>query len=208
MPIHWLCTTAIALLMAAGVGFAAAQTPPSGGNPPETSIEPKKPAEQAPSAQHTQQPEATDPPSSQVAPAEPKSVHIPQSGPAFVNGSLAASPADKDSQTAPAKFSAKNDAEDHMPIMSFTFKNLSEEQKRTIVESVKDAKTAPPQGTAPPEAYAVPSMKLPSSADLRGLPDSVTAKMPEMQGYRYITVGKKVLLVEPRNHVVVAVLGE
>jgi hypothetical protein len=151
MRIHWLCTTAVALLMAGGIGFAAAQTPPAGGNPPETSTEPKKPAEQAPSAQHTQQPEATDPASSQVAPAEPKSVHMPQSSPAFVNGSLAAS-ADKDSSTAPAKFSAKNDAEDHMPIMSFTFKNLSEERKRTIVESVKDAKTAPPQGTAPPEA--------------------------------------------------------
>jgi hypothetical protein len=207
MRIHWLCTTAVALLMAGGIGFAAAQTPPAGGNPPETSTEPKKPAEQAPPAQHTQQPEATDPASSQVTPAEPKSVHMPQSGPAFVNGSLAAS-VDKDSSTAPAKFSAKNDSEDHMPIMSFTFKDLSEEQKRTIVESVKDAKTAPPQGTAPPEAYAVPSMKLPSSADLRGLPDAVTAKMPEMQGYRYTTVGNKVLLVEPRNHVVVAVLGE
>ena len=76
------------------------------------------------------------------------------------------------------------------------------------MESVKDAKTAPPKGTAPPEAYAKPSMKLPSSADLRGLPDSVLARMPEMKGYRYTTVGDKVLLVDPQNHTVVAVLGE
>jgi hypothetical protein len=208
MRIHWLCTTAFALLMAGGIGFAAAQTPPAGGNPPETSTEPKKPAEQAPSAQHTQQPEATDPTASQVAPAEPKSVHLPQSGPAFVNGALAAPGADKDTQTVPAKFSAKNDAEDHMPIAAFTFKNLSDEQKRAIVESVKDAKTAPPKGTAPPEAYAKPSMKLPSAADLRALPEAITAQIPQMKGYRYITVGDKVLLVGPSNHTVLAVLGE
>jgi hypothetical protein len=196
-----LHTAAVALLIAGGIGYAAAQ------NPSESSSEPKKPAEQNPSAQNTQQKDANNPTDAQVAPAEPKSVHLPQSGPAFVNGSLAAS-ADKDSQTAPAKFSAKNDAEDHMPIIGFTFKNLSDEQKRTIIASVKDAKTAPPKGTAPPEAYAVPSMQLPSSADMRALPDAVTAKMPEMAGYRYSTIGNKVLLVEPGNHTVVAVLGE
>ena len=186
-----LHTAAVALLIAGGIGFAAAQ---------------KAPAEQNPSAQNIQQKDAQNPTDAQVAPAEPKP-HLPQSGPAFVNGSLAAS-ADKDSQTAPAKFSAKNDAQDHLPIISFTFKNLSDEQKRAMVASVKDAKTAPPKGTAQPEAYAVPSMQLPSSADMRALPDAVTAKMPEMAGYRYSTIGNKVLLVEPGNHTVVAVLGE
>jgi len=188
-----LHTAAVALLLAGGIGFAAAQ---------------KAPAEQNPSAQNTQQKDANDPKPEQVAPAEPKSVQMPQSGPAFVNGALAAPGADKDSQTVPAKFSAKNDAEDHLPILAFTFKNLSDEQKRAIVASVKDAKTAPPKGTAPPEAYAVPSMRLPSSADLRALPDAIIAQMPEMKGYRYNTVGDKVLLVEPSNHTVVAVLGE
>src|SRR5215471_7127837 len=113
----------------------------------------------------------------------------------LIDGALAAPGADKDSQTVPAKFSAKNDAEDHLPIPAFAFKHLSDEQKRVIVESVKDAKTAPPKGTAPAEAYAKVSMKLPSSADLRALPDSVLAQMPEMEGYSYATVGNKVLLV-------------
>ena len=197
---NWLCTTAIVLLVTGGLGFAAAQTvqsPPAGENPAETGTEPQKPAEQNPSA--TQQ-------GAQVAPTEPKEVHIPQSGPAFIDGALAAPGADKDSQTVPAKFSAKNDAEDHLPIPAFAFKHLSDEQKRVIVESVKDAKTAPPKGTAPAEAYAKVSMKLPSSADLRALPDSVLAQMPEMEGYSYATVGNKVLLV--RYHTVVAVLGE
>ena len=184
---------AVALLIAGGIGSAAAQ---------------KAPAEQNRSAQNTQQKDANDPKPEQVAPAEPKSVHMPQSGPAFVNGALAAPGADKDAATVPAKFSAKHDAEDHLPTLAFTFKNLSDAQRRAIVASVKDARTAPPQGTVPPEAYAKPSMQLPTSADLRALPDAVIAQMPEMKGYRYNTIGDKVLLVEPENYTVVAVLGE
>src|SRR5207247_11011202 len=84
---HLLHTAAVALLLAGGIGFATAQ---------------KAPAEQNPGAQNTQQKDAQDPKPEQVAPAEPKSVHMPQSGPAFVNGALAAPGADKDSQTVPA----------------------------------------------------------------------------------------------------------
>ncbi len=166
---------AAALLIAGGIGSAAAQKAPAEANPSAPS---------APSAQ------------------------VPQSGPAFVNGALAAPGADQDAATVPAKFSAKHDAEDHLPTLAFTFKNLSDAQRRAIVASVKDARTAPPQGTVPPEAYAKPSMQLPTSADLRALPDAVIAQMPEMKGYRYNTVGDKVLLVEPENYTVVAVLGE
>jgi len=147
-------------------------------------------------------------PPAQVAPGEPKSVAVPQTGPALVNGALAAPGADPNAQTVPAKFSAKNDAEDHMPIIAFTFKNLSDAQKRAIVDSVKNAKTAPPQGSAPPEAYAKPSMQLPASAEVRPLPDAVTAQIPETKGYYYSTLGDKVLLVAPANMTVVAVLGE
>ena len=186
---HDCLRTAAVALIAGGIGLAAAQKAPAEDNP-------------SPSAQNTQQRDTQNPAPAQAAPAEPKS------DPAFVNGALAAPGADKDASTVPAKFSAKNDAEDHLPIIAFTFKNLSDAQKRAIVASVKDARTAPPKGTAPPEAYAAPSMQLPSSADLRALPDSVTAQMPEMKGYRYNTVGDKVLLVEPQNYTVVAVLGE
>jgi hypothetical protein len=205
---HLLRTAAIALLLVGGTGFAAAQTAqtPPAGNPSETSTEPKNPAEQAPSAQQTQQGDANNPTSSQVAPAELKSVRTPQTGPAFVNGMLAAG-GDKDGQTVPAKFSAKNDAEDHLPMLAFTFKNLSDEQKRAIFDSVKDAKTGPIKGTAPPEAYAKPSMHLPWSADVRALPDAITAQVPALKAYRYVTVGDKVLLVEPQNMTVVEVLG-
>ena len=199
-----------ALLFVGAIGFAVAQTaqPPAGGPPSEKSTEPTKPAEQNPSAQHTQQPEQNNPTGAQVAPGEPKSVPMPQTGAAFVNGALAAPGADKDAQTVPAKFSAKNDAEDHLPVIAFTFKNMSDEQKRMIVASVKDAKTTPPKGTAPPEAYAQPSMQLPAFTDVRALPDSVTAQMPELKPYRYATIGDKVLLVAPAEMVVVSVLGQ
>ena len=45
-------------------------------------------------------------------------------------------------------------------------------------------------------------------ADLRALPDAVTAQMSELKGYRYNNVDGKVLLVDPKTYAVVAVLGE
>jgi len=108
----------------------------------------------------------------------------------------------------PAKFSAKNDAADHLPVMAFTFKNLSDEQTRAIVQSVKDAKTAAPNGATIPDFYATVSVKLPSAVDLRALPDDVRAKIPQTRTYWYTTVGDKVLLVEPANRTVVAVIQE
>src|SRR5262249_29965999 len=132
----------------------------------------------------------------------------PQTGPALVNGALAAPGADKDAATVPAKFSAKNDAADHLPVMAFTFKNLSDQERRAIVQSVKDAKTAAPNGAAIPDFYATVSVKLPSAVDLRALPDDVRAKIPQTRTYWYTTVGDKVLLVEPTNRTVVAVIQE
>src|SRR5436305_1208129 len=69
-----------ALLLVGAIGVAVAQTaqPPAGGPRSEKSTEPTKPAEQNPSAQHTQQPEQNNPTGAQVAPGEPKSVPMPQ----------------------------------------------------------------------------------------------------------------------------------
>jgi Protein of unknown function (DUF1236) len=183
MRTQLLRAAALALMLGGGTGLAAAQS------------------------QTIQQPEAKDPTPAQVAPAE-RADAVPQTGPALVNGALAAPEAAKDSSTVPAKFSAKNDAEDHLPLMAFTFKNLSDEQKRAIVQSVRGAKTAAPKGEASPELYANPSVSLPSAVDLRALPDEVTAKIPQTKAYRYTTVGDKVLLVEPASRTVVAVIQE
>jgi hypothetical protein len=180
MRTHLLCAAALALTLAS---LAAAQ------------------------GQTTQQPEAKEPTPAQVEPAE-NVQRTPQTGPALVNGALAAPEASKDSSTVPAKFSAKNDAEDHLPLMAFTFKNLSAEQKRAIIEGVKGAKTAAPKGEASPDFYANLGVSLPSAVDLRVLPDEVTAKIPQTKAYRYTTVGDKVLLVEPGNRIVVAVIRE
>jgi len=73
---------------------------------------------------------------------------------------------------------------------------------------VKDANTAAPKGAANPDFYANVGVQLPSAVDLRALPDDVTAKIPQTRTYRYTTVGDKVLLVEPANRTVVAVIQE
>jgi hypothetical protein len=95
-----------------------------------------------------------------------------------------------------------------LPLMAFTFKNLSDEQRRAIVQGVKDAKTAAPNGAANPDFYANVGVQVPIAVDLRALPDEVTAKIPQTRAYRYTMVGDKVLLVEPANRTVVAVIKE
>jgi hypothetical protein len=180
---HLSCTAALTLMLLGGAGLDAAQS------------------------QTTEQPEAKDSTQAQVAPAE-KAEHVPQTGPALVNGALAAPGADKNASTVPAKFSAKNDAEDQLPVLAYTFRNLSDEQRQAIVQGVKDAKTVAGKGVANPAFFAKLGVYLPSTVDLQALPDDVTTKIPQTKAYRYITVGDDVLLVEPASHTVVAVIKE
>lgn len=49
---------------------------------------------------------------------------------------------------------------------------------------------------------------LPATVEMRTLPDDVTRQMPNIAIYEYARAGTKVLLVEPTNRVVVAVLGQ
>jgi Protein of unknown function (DUF1236) len=187
---------AIAVMLFTAV--AAAQNPPGQESAP--------PAQPNPSAQQTQQPEANDPTSTQVAPAEPKSMPLPQSGPAFVNGALAAPGANPDGQTVPSKYSTKNDAADHLPVLAYTFKDLGDQPKREIYAAAIGAK--PSANTLPdPDLYAAAGVQLPGPIELRALPESVTAAMPETTGFRYAIINQKVLLVEPNNRTVVLVLG-
>jgi Protein of unknown function (DUF1236) len=172
-------------------------------NPPGQESTPGQPH---PSATQIQQPEANNPTSTQVAPAEPKSLSTPQSGPALVNGALAAGGANQDSQTVPSKYSAKNDAADHLPVLAYTFKDLGGQQKREIYAAAIGTNAS---ATMLPDAdlYTAVGVQLPGSIELRDLPESVTAAVPETKGSRCVVINKKVLLVEPNNRTVVLVIG-
>jgi hypothetical protein len=178
-----LRTTAIALLLIGGMGFSAAQT---------QTVEPKK------------NDDAMKTESGKAGKTEPSS-HSPSAPPenaALWNGAPAVPGAKAEGDMVPAKFSAKNDADDKLPTWGYTFKHLSAAQKRAIYETVKKV------GAAAPDAIETLGAEVPRTIDLSVLPSDVTAQIPETKSYRYVTTQTKVLLVNPLNRVVVEVLAE
>jgi hypothetical protein len=111
-----------------------------------------------------------------------------------------------DSDAVPSTLSAKNAADDKLPILAYTFKQLTDDQRRAIYQAIK-GKTA---NAAPPSAAtgAEVSTKLPSSVALSAMPPEVTAQIPQTSGYEYAMAGDKLLLVSPANRTVVGVIAQ
>jgi hypothetical protein len=104
----------------------------------------------------------------------------------------------------PAKYSAKNDADDKIPVWGYTFKDLSDDQRGAIRQSVLGSGRAPAGGID--ELHAKIGIELPRTAELKPLPGAVTEQMPRMRAYSYTTSGDKVLLVDPIWRAVVLVI--
>ena len=118
MRYAFLRTSAPALAFVAGIGLTAAQQPP----PP------------ADAQQKGQQEKAQQTQSGQTGAEEPSS-HAPSANPpanaVFVNGALAV-PDAPNTDTVPAKFSAKNAADDALITVAYTFKTLTDDERRAI----------------------------------------------------------------------------
>src|SRR5437016_14374665 len=69
----------------------------------------------------------------QPPPADPQQ----QSNAAFVNGALAVPGAPANTDTVPAKFSAKNAADDALITIAYTFKTSTDDERRAIYQAVK-----------------------------------------------------------------------
>src|SRR5215472_7554344 len=114
-----LRTSALALAFAASTGLAAAQQQP----PPADA----------------QQEKAQQTPSGQMGKEEPSS-HAPSAAPpanaVLVNGALAV-PNAPATDMVPAKFSAKNAADDALITIAYTFKTLTDDERRAIFEALK-----------------------------------------------------------------------
>jgi hypothetical protein len=173
--------SALALALVSGIGLALAQQ-----SPPPADAQQQK-AQPTPSGQAGKQE-----PSSQTAGEKP-----PQAG-VFVNGALAVPEAPANTDTVPAKFSAKNDADDKLSALAYTFKTLNSEQRRAIYEALKDQ----PAGAA---FNADVGVELPSTVELHPVPDEVVRRVPQTKDYRYAVADNRVLLVSPPNRVVVGV---
>jgi hypothetical protein len=176
---------AFVLAFLGGIGLAAAQQPPA-------------PAE---AQQQHQQDKAQQTPSGKAGKEEPGS-HAPSAQPredaVLVNGALAVPGAPTDTDTVPAKFSAKNAADDKLITVAYTFKTLTDEQRRAIYQALKDR----PSGAA---FNADVGVVLPPAVELNAMPDEIARRVPQTEGYRYAVADNRVLLVSS-TRVVVGVL--
>ena len=181
MRTYFLRSTAIATALFGGVAFATAQT-----------TEPKKHDD----AMHSE--------SGKAGKEEPSS-HSPSAAPANAplwNGAPVVPGGKAEGQTVPAKFSAKNDADDKLSGWGYTFKHLSDAQRRAIYQGIKK------DGPAAPDTTATLGAHVPATVELKPLPSEVTGPIPATKDYRYATTQTKVLLVNPLNRVVVEVLAQ
>src|SRR5262249_33343919 len=154
------------------------------------------------SQQKSQKEKAQQTPSGQMGKEEPSS-HAPSAAPpanaVFVNGALAVPDAPANTDTVPAKFSAKNAADDALITVAYTFKTLTGDQRRAIFEALKGQPAA--------AVNADGGTELPPGIELRPVPDEVVARVPQTRDYRYVVGNGRVLLVGI-TRIVVGVFGD
>ena len=141
-------------------------------------------------------------PSGQAGTQEP-STKVTGSSPSsgvFVDGKLAVPGAAADGETVPSKYSARNAAIDKLPIVAFSLR-LTEAQKREIYGQLHSG----PGGLALSPGYAMVGAEIPADIalrDLRPVPESLTARFPELRWTSYLIEGPSVLLADANNMVV------
>jgi len=106
----------------------------------------------------------------------------------FVNGALAVPGAPMNTDTVPAKFSAKNAADDELITIAYTFKTLTDDERRAIYQALKDQ----PAGSV---FNAAIGTKLSPGIELRPVPEELAARVPQTRDYRYAVAKDRVLLV-------------
>jgi hypothetical protein len=125
----------------------------------------------------------------------------------FVNGVLAVPGAQPDLQTAPAKFTERTNSADQLPIAAYALRHLTSEQTDTISRKLKEQLALTGQVEQPVDA--VVGSELSTDIALHGLqsvPEEVASKLPELRDLKVARAGSKILLVNPRLGLVLAVL--
>jgi hypothetical protein len=77
---------------------------------------------------------------------------------------------------------------------------LTDEQRGHIFDGIMKLRDAPVADVPAPEVATT----LPSSVPLQELPDSVTRELPVVQGYKFVKLDDRILLVSPFDRAVVA----
>jgi hypothetical protein len=119
-----------------------------------------------------------------------------QGGAVFTDGRLTAPGSPQDSQDVPSKVSARNDKLDDTPIQAFPL-YLTDEQKRAIYQKISE-------GTSPvPNANYKVTEAVPATLALQELPADMVASMPSVSDYKYLRGTDRVLVINPRESIVV-----
>ncbi len=135
----------------------------------------------------------------QPPPADQAPNAAPPANAVFVNGALAVPGAPANTDTVPAKFSAKNAADDALITIAYTFKTLTDEQRHAIYQALKGQ---------PASAFnADVGTELPPAIELRPVPNELAARVPQTKDYLYVVAKDRVLLVGT-SRIVVGVFGD
>jgi hypothetical protein len=113
-------------------------------------------------------------------------------------------------ETMPSTLSAENAAKDAHWWLDRTTA-LSDEQKRTIYRTLAGERKAGDQtadGSAAAKIYPEPSVELPVGTKVHELPEELKAQIPYIKNFKYLTADNKILLVDPDDWTVAAVVSE
>jgi len=195
------------------------QTPPGMQSAPEgsskTIVDPNTPSSQPAPNQTAKDPvpPATDKSEASRAGTQEPSAKVEGTSKdekaSFDKGTLSATGAPRDVDTAPAKFSARTAADDALPIAAYTLRHLTDQQRRAIVASVRSEKGAKSEPNSN-EDFATIGALVPTAVALSGLsplPESITANIPEMKTVMFAQAGDRLVLINPRTRVVIEVLA-
>lgn len=193
----------IALIIAITLGIASAQTDspqPSRNDPPpaapnQSSKDPVPPATDSslPTRGGKQEPtskiEGTD-----------------ANAPILNNGVLTVPGVSPDSQTAPAKFSKRTDEADKLPIAAYSLRHLSGQQRDRLYSALHKAMALSGEQVRDLSEVGagVPASTL---TGLEPLPEQLLSELPELKSLVFGRAGDKIVLVDPVQHRVLAVIN-
>jgi hypothetical protein len=116
--------------------------------------------------------------------------------PAFTDGKLASPGAPQDAQDDPSKFSKKNAALDDKSILDQPLL-ITDDQKRAVYQQLSQGPAATSNITAKI------SEQVPATLALQELPQEIKTGMPGIGDYKYLRLSDRILVINPRENVVV-----
>ncbi len=187
----------IALTLLGGTGLALAQEK-SQQNSADEALTNRAPSQGTPQGNQSKQDAQ---PQQGALPMAIPGTQALSDGQVLQNGKLAVPGAPQDTQDVPAKYSVKNDADDHVPTMARPLP-LTDQQRRDIYDRI--GKTQAPVVAS----NAKLADKFNAWTEFQELPPELADKIPFVRDYKYVKLADKILLVNPRERIVIGEIAK